>query len=334
MRATLLGVLAVLAACLSAVGRGDEWPQFRGPNGSASSTDEKLPAQWWTEKNIAWKTKLPGYGWSSPIVWGDKVFLTTAVSDKQRKPSRGFGGGGGGGRSAPGGAGRFGARPQPGELVPTFLHEMLKLSEDQKKQLLELQKEVDGKVAKLLSDEQKKQLKETRANPGRRGAGGFGVAPRFGQVLPSSLRDGLKLSDDQKKQQEELQKKVDARLEKVLTAEQRKQINDMRGGFGRGRGGFGGRQRGPDAIYKLEVYCLDRASGKVLWTKLAYEGKPRIPTQSSNTYATETPVTDGERVYAYFGMHGVYCYDLAGKQLWKADLGSYSMAMGHGTGSS
>ena len=109
-------------------------------------------------------------------------------------------------------------------------------------------------------------------------------------------------------------------------------MTDMRGGFG--RGGFGGRQRGPDAVYKLEVYCLDRASGKVLWTKLAYEGKPRIPTQSSNTYATETPVTDGERVYAYFGMHGVYCYDLAGKQLWKADLGSYSMAMGHGTGSS
>src|SRR5205807_5677031 len=75
-------------------------------------------------------------------------------------------------------------------------------------------------------------------------------------------------------------------------------------------------------------------TGKVLWKQVALEGKPRVPTQPSNTYATETPVTDGERVYAYFGMHGVYCYDLAGNLVWKADLGSYPMAMGFGTGSS
>src|SRR5262249_31315349 len=52
------------------------------------------------------------------------------------------------------------------------------------------------------------------------------------------------------------------------------------------------------------------------------------------TYASETPVTDGERVYVYFGMTGLYCYDLAGKQLWSKDLGSYKMMMGWGTGSS
>ncbi|HTU18227.1 MAG TPA: PQQ-binding-like beta-propeller repeat protein, partial [Gemmataceae bacterium] len=329
MRATLLGGLAVLAVSVPVVGRGDEWPQFRGPNGSATSAEKKLPAQWGTEKNIAWKTKLPGYGWSSPIVWGDKVFLTSAVSDKQRKPAPGFGGGGG----RPGqGGGRFGARPQPGQLIPAFLQQMLNLTEDQKKQLDELQKDVDGNIAKILTDEQKKQLKELRENPGRRGPGGFGAPPRLGQVLPSNLQDSLKLTNDEKKQLEQLQKDVDARLEKILTAEQRKQIQDMRGGFG--RGGFGGRQRPPDAIYKLEVFCLDRASGDVLWKQIAYEGKPRIATQASNTYATETPVTDGERVYVYFGMHGVYCYDLAGKQLWKADLGSHPTAMGHGTGSS
>jgi outer membrane protein assembly factor BamB len=45
-------------------------------------------------------------------------------------------------------------------------------------------------------------------------------------------------------------------------------------------------------------------------------------------------VTDGERVYAYFGMTGVFCYDFAGKLVWKTDLGSYRMAMGYGTGSS
>src|SRR5205807_1814987 len=48
----------------------------------------------------------------------------------------------------------------------------------------------------------------------------------------------------------------------------------------------------------------------------------------------ETPVTDGKRVYAYFGMHGLYCYDVTGKEVWKKDLGSFPMQMGFGTGSS
>ena len=73
-----------------------------------------------------------------------------------------------------------------------------------------------------------------------------------------------------------------------------------------------------------------RCSGK----QTAAEHKPTIPIQASNTYATETPVTDGERIYAYFGMTGVFCYDFDGKQLWKKDLGSYRMAMGYGTASS
>src|SRR5260370_40281163 len=94
------------------------------------------------------------------------------------------------------------------------------------------------------------------------------------------------------------------------------------GGFARGgRGGFGG-GRPPDVVYRWQVYCLDRATGKVLWKQIALEGKPRIPIQQSNTYASETPVTDGERVYAYFGMHGLYCYDFEGNLVWKQDLGS------------
>jgi outer membrane protein assembly factor BamB len=71
-----------------------------------------------------------------------------------------------------------------------------------------------------------------------------------------------------------------------------------------------------------------------VWKQTAREGKPTVPTQASNTYATETPATDGERVYAYFGMHGVYAFDMAGKQVWKKDLGSFPMALGFGTGSS
>lgn len=333
MRATVLGTLGVLVGFLPAA-RGDEWPQFRGPNGSATSAEKQVPAEWGADKNVAWKAKLPGYGWSSPIVWGDKVFVTTAITDKQRKPAAGFGGPGGfgAGRPGAGGAGGFRGRPQPGQILSPFFQEFLKLTAEQKKQVEDIQKTVDGKLDKILTGEQKKQLKETGGAPPRGGPGGFGGFPQPGQILPSALEERLKLTPEQKKQREELQKEVDAKLDKLLTAEQKKQLKDMRGGFG--RGGFGGMQRPPDAVYKLEVYCLDRASGKVLWKELAYEGKPRIPTQASNTYATETPVTDGERVYAYFGMHGVYCYDLKGKPVWKADLGSYRMAMGFGTGGS
>jgi outer membrane protein assembly factor BamB len=111
------------------------------------------------------------------------------------------------------------------------------------------------------------------------------------------------------------------------------------GGFGGGgpgaypKGGFGN-QKPPDDVFQFQVYCLSAADGKVVWKKTAMERKPTIPKFTSNSYATETPVTDGERVYAYFAMHGLYCYDLAGKEVWKADLGSYPMAMGFGTGSS
>lgn len=337
MRGMILSALGTSLVCFSAAA-GEDWPQFRGPDGSAASTQAQLPEQWSAGKNIAWKAKLPGYGWSSPIVWGDKVFLTTAYSEKQKKPQPGFGGpgefGGGrpGGGPGRGGPGRFGGPPRPGQLVPAFLQGFLRMTDEQKKKLEELQKDSDGKLDQILSEEQKKKLKELRENPRRRGPGGFGPPPQIGEILPATLAENLKLSEAQKKQQQELQKTIAASLDKIFNDQQRKQLKDMREGFR--RGGFGGMQKPPDVVYKLEVYCLDRGSGKVLWKQIAYEGKPHIPTQASNTYASETPITDGQRIYAYFGMHGVYCYDLAGNLLWKKDLGSYPMALGFGTGSS
>jgi outer membrane protein assembly factor BamB len=190
-----LGVLALPGAVW-----GQEWAGFRGPGGTGVADEKALPLEWGADKNVAWKAKAPGTGWSSPIVWGDKVFITAASSDQDRRPRVG-----GGGRGGPGGPGRD--------------------------------------------------------------------------------------------------------------------------GFGPGGGP-------PNATYRWEVFCLDRGTGKVLWKELALEGRPRIPKQASNTYATETPVTDGERVYAYFGMTGVFCYDLSGKLLWKKDLGAYATDAGHGTASS
>ncbi len=57
----------------------ENWPRFRGPNGQGISKATDLPTQWSPEENIAWKTEIPGEGWSSPIVWNDHVFLTTAT---------------------------------------------------------------------------------------------------------------------------------------------------------------------------------------------------------------------------------------------------------------
>jgi outer membrane protein assembly factor BamB len=181
--------LLLAAACSQGSALADDWTQFRGANNSGVSPQSQAPSQWSDTQNLAWSQKIPGYGWSSPIVVGDKVIVTTAVTEKQK-------------------------RPQPLSF------------------------------------------------------------PTFGNVKP------------------------------------------------------------PDAVYRWEVHCLDRNTGKTLWSRVALERKPTIAATFGNTYASETPVSDGGRVYAYFGMHGVYCYDLDGKEVWHRDLGAYKMLMNWGTGSS
>lgn len=201
MRAYLLLVLGLLASCLAAGSSlSADWPQFRGPDNNGVATDANLPSEWSATKNLVWKASIPGVGWSCPIVVGDKVFVTTAITEKQQKPKGGFGLGGGGGG----------------------------------------------------------------------GPGGYGP----------------------------------------------------------------GKKAAPDVDYQWKVLCLDRSNGKILWEETAREGKPKNHIHASNTYATETPVSDGERVYAYFGMNGLFCFDMNGKQLWKKDFGSFSMMFGHGTASS
>jgi outer membrane protein assembly factor BamB len=204
MRLASVLMIGVAASAMAA-----DWPQFRGPNGTGLS-DEKLPAEWGTGKNVAWKAAVPGVAWSCPIIVGDKVIVTTAFSENQPKPRSGFGGGGGG-------------RP-----------------------------------------------------------GGGGGPP----------------------------------------------------GGGGGGGGRPGGRGAPDAVYQYKVVCLDRSTGKVVWEATAQESKPRMPTHGSNTFASETPASDGERVFAFFGNTGLYAFDLAGKPLWKKDTGAYPMMGGWGTSSS
>ena len=68
----------ILCARLSA--NDEQWPKFRGPNAGAIADDPSLPDRWSETENVAWKTTVPGLGWSSPVIWDDHVFLTSAVS--------------------------------------------------------------------------------------------------------------------------------------------------------------------------------------------------------------------------------------------------------------
>ena len=279
MRCASLALAALLVASMFANLSAEQWAQFRGPAAAGLAESAKTPTEWSAEKNMAWQVAVPGVAWSQPIVWGDKIFVTTAVSENQPKPAvrsggfggRGFGGPGGGFGGPPGGFRPGGERPGP-----------------------------DGGKAAPREGEPRREEGERREGAGAprgegnqpprgRGFGGPGGPPGGG--FPGGGR----------------------------------------GGFG---GGFGRGGSPPNAVYTWKVLCLDRGTGKVLWEQTAKESKPTIPTHGQNTFASETPITDGERVYAYFGMTGLYCYDVTGKELWKKDLGSYPMMAGWGTGSS
>ncbi len=82
VKSTLIGmVLAVAAAPVLA----EEWPAWRGPRGDGTSTETGVPITWSATENIVWKTLIPGKGHSSPVVWGDRVFVTTCLESEKRR---------------------------------------------------------------------------------------------------------------------------------------------------------------------------------------------------------------------------------------------------------
>ena len=162
----------------------DNWPQFRGPGARGVAAGANLPDQWSDSENVAWKTDIPGLGWSSPIVWGNRVFLTTAMSA--------------------------------------------------------------GKVEE----------------------------PKKGYYIGSRGED----------------------------------VEEM----------------------EWKVFCLDLASGKVLWDRTVHKGKPFGPIHQKNSYASETPVTDGRFVYAYIGNVGVFCLDFEGNTVWSETIAPHPTRMNWG----
>ena len=190
-------VMLLVAGVVASTAWSENFPQFRGATADAVSPN-RLPTRWAAGEspvNLRWQVPVEGEGWSQPIVWGDRVYLTAAV-------------------------------------------------------------------------------------------------PR------------------------------------EAAARERSRPETNRGGYGRDR---------PDLVnveYEYRVHCLDADSGQTLWTRVVKTGKPPLPRHSTNTYATETPATDGTFIYAYFGMNGVYCLDAEGELIWSRDLGVYEMRAGWGTASS
>jgi outer membrane protein assembly factor BamB len=167
----------------------DRWPQFRGPDSSGVAEDPRLPDTWSATENVAWKAAIPGVGWSSPVVWGDRIFVTSVVSaDEKEKPRKGL--------------------------------------------------------------------------------------------------------------------------------------------------YFGGERKAPTDEHRWMVYAVDFKTGKVVWEREAHRGVPAASRHLKNSYASETPVTDGERVYAYFGNVGVFCYDVKGKPLWQQKWEARKTRFGWGTAAS
>jgi outer membrane protein assembly factor BamB len=82
MRYALLLTLLLAAAPTARAG---EWPGWRGPHGDGHSDEPNIPTRWSDTENIAWKVEIPGKGHSSPVIWGDKLFLTTALEQDQRR---------------------------------------------------------------------------------------------------------------------------------------------------------------------------------------------------------------------------------------------------------
>ncbi len=160
--------------------------------------------------------------------------LLTADQKKQAAaPPQGRGGGG------------PGQGHRPGEVLSVPEQDRLKLNDDQKKDMLALQKSVDGRFDRLLTAAQRHQIKTVFARPGPPPGGpgsGPGDIPQPGKLFSATQQDALKLSIEQKSRLEAMQKEIDARLETLLTEDQKKQLQAMQqqrppGPGGPGRGG-------------------------------------------------------------------------------------------------
>jgi outer membrane protein assembly factor BamB len=206
--------LFLLSVLLASSGAEENWPQFRGSGGSAVASSKSPPTGWSREENVSWVREIPGRGWSSPIVWGKTVFLTSAISTD----------------------GAF-KEPSKGIFGNDYAEEL---------------------VAQGLSEE---------------------------EVLARVVSRDIELS---------------------------KETESIR----------------------YMVYAIDAETGALLWERVAHEGKPFGGRHRKNTYASETPATDGERLYVYFGNVGLFAYSLDGELEWEHRFSPRPIYLDFGTAAS
>src|SRR5262245_37598681 len=80
-RFSIVGVVALLVS--ATVARGDNWPQWRGPDNTGVSKETGLPTEWSETKNVAWKVPMPGRGGATPVIWKDRIFVTSGEGNSQ-----------------------------------------------------------------------------------------------------------------------------------------------------------------------------------------------------------------------------------------------------------
>jgi outer membrane protein assembly factor BamB len=90
----------------------------------------------------------------------------------------------------------------------------------------------------------------------------------------------------------------------------------------------------PGDILDFTVISYDRKNGKIQWKRSPRRRQPHEGTHKDGSWASNSPVTDGELIWAYFGSNGLYCLDMEGNLKWKKDLGDMQTKLGFGEGSS
>jgi outer membrane protein assembly factor BamB len=99
-------------------------------------------------------------------------------------------------------------------------------------------------------------------------------------------------------------------------------------------GGRGPRSNEPTGRYAFILYAFNRQDGSILWEKTLREERPHEGTHQTGTWASNSAVTDGQHVYAYFGSRGLYCLDMDGNLIWERDFGDMTKRRSFGEGSS
>lgn len=306
-----LGGLAGLAWSLAGTVTAENWPTWRGPAANGVAPGGNPPTEFSESKNVQWKTKVPGSGSSTPVIWGDQVFVITAEKTGKKVAA------------AAGGESR------------------------QRGQGTERRQRPDGERPEGRGRGEQGSRGGDRPRPdGDRGSRG-GERPR--PDGERSQRGGQSGSGGGSFNREEFIKRFDKNGDGELNDAERDAMRDeLRQQFGggrggersprsgrssRGRGGFGGGSK-PTEEYRYVLMSLDRNTGKENWRRVAATQVPHEGHHRDHGYASGSPVTDGEHIIVSFGSRGLYCYDMKGKLQWKKDFGDMRMRNSFGEGTS